>query len=84
MLKVVNHLTGAATAYDTFPEALAAGRLLADRLAVGRGLRLRVEQAGAGEVLIGGEAPGAAGEAALMPLVWVVSEMPPRHGRATC
>jgi hypothetical protein len=78
MLKVVNHLTGAAMAYDTLPEALAAGRLLAGQLAIGQGLRLCVEQADAGELLIGGKAQGAANNTAIVPLVWVVGEMPPR------
>jgi hypothetical protein len=78
MLKVVNHLTGAAMAYDTLPEALAAGRHLADQLAIGQDLHLCVEQAGAGELLIGGKLQGTADDAAIVPLVWVVSEMPPR------
>jgi hypothetical protein len=84
MLKVVDHQTGAATAYDTLPEALAVGRLLADQLALSRGLRVVVEPAGPGELLIGGQAQAGAGAAAgqLVPLVWVVSEMPPRGRRA--
>jgi hypothetical protein len=83
MLKVVDHQTGAATAYDILAEALAAGRLLADQLVLGRGLRLVVEQACPGELLIGGEVQARAGEAVdLVPLVWVVSEMPPRSRRA--
>ncbi len=83
MLKVVDHQTGAATAYDTLAEALAAGRLLADQLVLGRGLRVVVEQAGPGELLIGGEVQARAGRAVdLVPLVWVVSEMPPRSRRA--
>jgi hypothetical protein len=83
MLKVVDHQTGVATAYDYLAEALAAGRLLADQLARGRGLRVVVEQACPGELLIGGEVQDRAGEAvAVVPLVWVVSEMPPRSRRA--
>jgi hypothetical protein len=83
MLKVVDHQTGAATAYDTLPEALAVGRLLADQLALGRGLRVVVEPAGPGELLIGGQAQAGAGAAGqVVPLVWVVSEMPPRGRRA--
>ena len=83
MLKVVDHQTGAATAYDTLAEALAAGRLLADRLVLGRGLRVVIEPAGPGELLIGGEVQARAGGAIdLVPLVWVVGEMPPRSRRA--
>jgi hypothetical protein len=83
MLKVVDHQTGAATAYDTLAEALAAGRLLADQLALGRGLRVVVEPAGPGELLVGGEIQARAGEAGqVVTLVWVVGEMPPRSRRA--
>jgi hypothetical protein len=83
MLKVVDHQTGATTAYDTLTEALAAGRLLADQLALGRGLRVVVEPAGLGELLIGGEVQVGAGAAGqVVPLVWVVSEMPPRSRQA--
>ena len=83
MLKVVDHQTGAATAYDILAEALAAGRFLADRLVLGRGLRVVIESAGPGELLIGGEVQARAGEAVdLVPLVWVVGEMPPRSRRA--
>jgi hypothetical protein len=83
MLKVVDHQTGAATAYDTLAEALAAGRLLADQLALGRGLRVVIEPACPGELLIGGEVQARAGAVAqVVPLVWVVGEMPPRSRRA--
>jgi hypothetical protein len=83
MLKVVDHQTGAATAYDNLAEALAAGRFLADQLALGRGLRVVVEQACPGELLIGGEVQARVGEAvAIVPLAWVVGEMPPRSRRA--
>jgi hypothetical protein len=72
MFEVVDHFTGTTSIHATRAEALAAGRLLARRLAEMRGLGAIVEEHNSCDVLICGTVLDDSGEAIdLEPLVWI-------------
>ena len=72
MFEVVDHFTGTTSMHATRAEALAAGRLLARRLAEMRGLGAIVEEHNSCDVLICGTVLDDSGEAIdLEPLVWI-------------
>jgi hypothetical protein len=72
MFEVVDHLSGTTSSHPTQAQALAAGRLLARRLAQARGLGAVVEEPTVCDVLLCGTVLDETGEVIdLEPLVWI-------------